>query len=96
MNSGQLIELLDKFYLRNTSKKEEQFLCELFISGEYPPEFSRDAETALDYFLEEMKCWPEYPDQEKEIERIRIALEGVRYKTISKRKRIRRGYWPLS
>lgn len=94
MNSDQFIELLDKFFNRDTSYKEERFLCELLLSGDYPHGFSEQAELALYYFLEEMKCWPEYPNQEKEIERIQVAYDCVRYNTISRRKRVKRAYWP--
>ena len=94
MNTNRFIVLLENFFNRTTSLEEDRFLCELLISGDYPSGFSEEVELALYYFLEEMKSWSDHPDQKKEIVRIQIAYDCVRFNKITRRKRLKRGSWP--
>ncbi len=43
MNSNEIDELVRKYYAGSTSLAEEKMLSDLFLSGDYPPEYEPEA-----------------------------------------------------
>ena len=73
MRSDQIRSLLDKYHRGKTSLKEEKLLREQFLSGDYPPEFSVDAELFL-CFAKRAKEWVPNPELDREVEELLRSL----------------------
>ena len=73
MTNEEIKLLLSKYYDGESSLQEEKQLQELFLSGNYPPEFSDDARVFVFYALSSGKRISD-PDFEKEMDELFESL----------------------
>ena len=73
MNTEEINLLLSKYYEGESSLEEEKQLRELFLSGNYPPEFAQDARVFIYYGLSTRKRIND-PDFEKEMDDLLLSI----------------------
>ena len=73
MTTEEIKRLLSKYYEGESSLEEEKQLRELFLSGNYPPEFSDDAKVFIFYALSARKRMNN-PGFEKEMDELLLSL----------------------
>ena len=74
MTSYQIKDLLGKFFDETISDEEKNQLFDLFLSGDYPAEFAKDASLIVFHASADRMQRADYPGKEEDIKKIRSIL----------------------